>query len=142
MIFRAILLCTYLLLRSAFKLAAFINPSFKQRLMESDLSFVMRSSTNHAAGLFKLKGGNLSYSNKIEGAANFSAIWNGWGDADTLQKKLRLNPMDFMNTGMMTFEGDLSCMDYLLVLLGEMVGSFKKKQPTQVKRAELGKGPL
>lgn len=141
MIFKAILLCTYLLLQSAFKITSFINPSFKQRLMESDLSFVMRSSTHHAAGLFKLKGGNLSYSNKIEGAVNFSAIWNGWGDADTLRKKMRLNAMDFMNTGMMTFEGDLSCMDYLLVLLGEMVGSFKKERPTRVKRAELGKGP-
>ncbi len=96
---------------------------------------------SHAAGLFRLKGGNLSYSNKIDGFINFSAIWNGWGDADTLRKKMRLNPMDFMNTGMMTFEGDLSSMDYLLVLLGEMVGSFKKKRPTRLKRAELGKEP-
>ncbi len=141
MIFKAILLFTYLSLKAALGIAAAVNPSFKQRLMEKDLSFVMRSSTHHAAGLFKLKGGKLGYSRDTEGLVNFSAIWNGWGDADTLQKKLRLNPMEFMNTGMMTFEGDLSCMDYLLVLLGEMLGSFKKKQPTQVKRAELGKRP-
>jgi len=141
MIFKAILLCTDLLLQSAFKLTAFINPSFKQRLMERDLSFVVRSSTNPAAGLFKLEGGNLSYSNKIDGFVNFSAIWNGWGNADTLKKKMRLNAMDFMNTGMMAFEGDLSSMDYLLVLLGEMIGSFRKRQPARIERAELGKEP-
>jgi len=141
MIFRAILLCNYLLLKSALKITTFINPSFKKRLMERDLSFVVRSKTNPAAGLFKLKEGSLSYSNKVDGFINFSAIWNGWGSADTLKKKMRLNAMDLMNTGMMTFEGDLSSMDYLLVLLGEMIVSFKKKQPTRLKRAELGKEP-
>jgi hypothetical protein len=141
MIFRAILLIVYLLLQSALKITAFINPSFRRRLMERDLSFVVRSKTNPVAGLFKLKQGNLSYSSKIDGFINFSAIWNGWGSADTLRKKMRLNIMDFMNTGMMTFEGDLSSMDYLLVLLGEMIGSFKKKQPTRLKRAALEKEP-
>jgi hypothetical protein len=139
MIFRAILLCTYLLLQSAFKITTFINPSFKKRLMERDLTFVVSSKTNPGAGLFKLKEGRLSYSSRIDGFINFSAIWNGWGNADTLKKKFRLNAMDFMNKGMMTFEGDLSSMDYLLVLLGEMIGSFKKKKPTRLKRAELEK---
>ena len=138
MLFKAVLLCTYLSLRSAFKVTAFIDPSFKRRLEERDLSFAVRSATSPAAGLFRLEGGSLSYSNRSDGFINFSAIWNGWGSADTLKKKMRLNVMDFMNKGMMTFEGDLSCMDYLLVLLGEMIGSFRKKRPTRVKRAELG----
>jgi hypothetical protein len=141
MIFRAILVCTYLLLQTALKITTFIHPSFKKRLTERDLSFVVRSSRNGVAGVFRLKGGNLSYSNKIDGFINFSALWNGWGSADTLKKKLRLNIMDFMNTGMMTFEGDLSSMDYLLVLLGEMIGSFKRKPPTRLTRAELEKEP-
>jgi hypothetical protein len=140
MVFNAILLCTYLLLKSALKITAFIHPSFKERLKERDLSFVVRSSTSPAAGLFRLKQGKLSYSNKIDRFANFSAIWNGWGDADTLKKKMRLNIMDFMNRGLMTFEGDLSSMDYLLILLGEMIGSFRK-QRTRIKRAELGREP-
>jgi hypothetical protein len=141
MIFRAILVCTYLLLQTALKITTFIHPSFKKRLTEGDLSFVVRSSRNDVAGVFRLKGGNLSYSNEIDGFINFSAIWNGWGSADTLKKKLRLNTMDFMNTGMMTFEGDLSSMDYLLALLGEMIGSLKRKQPTQLRRAGLEKEP-
>jgi hypothetical protein len=141
MIFKAILLCTYLLLQASLKITTFINPSFKRRLLERDLSFAVRSSTNPVAGLFKLKEGNLSYSNRIDGFINFSAIWNGWGSADTLKKKLRLNAMDFMNKGIMTLEGDLSCMDYLLVLIGEMIGSFKKDRPARLKRAELGGGP-
>jgi hypothetical protein len=141
MIFKAALICTYLLLHSGLKITAVINPSFKKRLMERDLSFVARLSTNDVAGLFRLKGGNLSYSSNIAGLINFSVIWNGWGSADTLKKKLRLNTMDFMNTGIMTFEGDLSSMDYLLVLLGEMIGSFRKKKPARLKRAELGREP-
>lgn len=141
MVFRAILLFTYLLLSSAFKVAALIDPSFKKRLAERDLSFVVRSTASPAAGMFRLKGGNLSYSNRTCGFINFSAIWNGWGSADTLKKKMRLNAMDFMNKGMMTFEGDLSSMDYLLVLFGEMIGSFKRERPTRVKRAELGRKP-
>lgn len=141
MILRAILLFTYLLLNSAFKVAAAIDPSFKRRLAERDLSFAVRSTASHASGLFRLEGGCLSYSNRESGFANFSAVWNGWGSADTLQKKLRLNAMDFMNKGLMTFEGDLSAMDYLLVLLGEMIGSFRKRKPTQVERAELGGEP-
>jgi hypothetical protein len=140
MIFKAILLYSYVLLQSAFKITTFIHPSFKKRLMERDLSFVVRSKTSHAAGLFKIKQGNLSYSNNIDGFINFSMVWNGWGSADTLKKKMRLNTMDFMNRGLMTFEGDLSSMDYLLILLGEMIGSFRK-QRTRIKRAELGKEP-
>lgn len=142
MFFKAILLCTYLLLKSALGITAVINPSFKKRLMEGDLSFAVRASKSDVTGLFRLEGGNLSYSSKTCGFVNFSAVWNGWGSADTLKKKMRLNAMDFMNRGMMTFEGDLSCMDYLLVLLGEMIGSFKKRKPTRVKRAELGGEPL
>ena len=141
MIFRAILLCTYLSLTSAFKVTSAINPSFKKRLMERDLSFAVRSSKNPAVGLFRLEKGILSCSGRTDGFINFSAIWNGWGSADTLKKKLRLNAMDFMNKGMMTFEGDLSSMDYLLVLLGEMIASFKREKPTRLKRAELGKEP-
>lgn len=141
MIFKAVLLLTYLLLQSAFKITAFIDPSFKRRLMEKDFSFVVRASRNNVAGRFVLADGNLTCSCEVEGTADFSAIWNGWKDANTLAKRLRLHPMDFMNTGMMTFEGDLSCMDYLLVLLGEMIGSFRKKRPARLERAELGKGP-
>jgi len=138
MIFRAILLFTYLLLNSAFKVTALIDPSFKRRLAERDLAFGVRSNVSPAAGVFRLEGGNLYYGSRIDGFINFSAIWNGWGSADTLRKKMRLNAMDFMNKGMMTFEGDLSSMDYLLVLLGEMIGSFKSKRPTRLKRSELG----
>jgi len=141
MIFRAILLFNYLLLRSALKVAAAIDPSFKKRLAERDLSFAVRSTVSPAAGMFRLEGGNMSYSSRTCGFINFSAVWNGWGSADTLQKKLRLNVMDFMNKGMMTFEGDLSAMDYLLVLLGEMIGSFRRRKPTLVERAELGGEP-
>lgn len=137
MIFRAILLFTYLSLRSAFKVAAAIDPSFKKRLAERDLTFVVRSTATSEGRTFRLKGGKLSYGSRNSGFVNFSAIWNGWGSADTLRKKMRLNAMDFMNKGMMTFEGDLSYMDYLLVLLSEMLGSFRKRKPTQVERAEL-----
>lgn len=141
MIFRAILFFTYLLLRLAFKLAAAIDPRFKRRLAERDLTFVVRSSMSPAAGLFRLEGGDLSYGSSADGFVNFSAIWNGWGNADTLQKKLRLNATDFMNQGMMTFEGDLSSMDYLLVLLGEMIASFRKRKPSRLERAEPGRKP-
>ena len=140
MVFRTILLFTYLLLRSAFKITAWIYPSFKRRLEERDLSFVVRSAASPAAGLFRLEGGDLSYTSMTCGFINFSAVWNGWGNADTLQKKLRLNAMDFMNKGMMTFEGDLSAMAYLLVLLGEMIGSFRKRKPGRLERAELEGG--
>jgi hypothetical protein len=139
MIFKSILLCTYLLLKSALKMTSFMHPRFEKRLMERDLAFVVGSSIDGVAGLFRLEGGSLSYSGRIDGSVDFSAFWNGWGDADTLAKKLRLNPMDYMNTGIMTFEGDLSSMDYLLVLLGEMVGSFKKKRRARLERAELGR---
>ena len=139
MIFQAILLCTYLSLKPALQITALINPAFKELLRERDLTFVMRSKTSDVAGLFRLKQGRLSYSTRIDGFVNFSTIWNGWGEADTLKKKMRLNMMDFMNRGMMTLEGDLSSMDYLLVLFGEMLGSFRKKQRTQINMAELGK---
>lgn len=141
MIFKAIILCSYLLLKSAFKMTTFINPSYKERLRERDLAFVVKSTTTPAVGLFRLEGGNLSYSNRIDLPANFSVVWNGWGNADTLKKKMRLNVMDFLNKGIITLEGDLSCVDYLLVLLGEMIGSFRKRQPTRLKRAELEKEP-
>ncbi len=141
MIFRAALFITYLLLRWAFRLTALLDPSFRARLAEKDFSFAVRSSAGHAAGTFMLRGGGLSYREGVEGSADFSAAWNGWGDADTLQKKLRLHPTDFMNRGMMTFEGDLSCMDYLLVLLGEMIAGFRGRKPARLRRAELGGKP-
>jgi hypothetical protein len=135
MIFEAILFCSYLLLQSALKITAFIYPSFQKRLMERNLSFVVTSNISPVARLFRLKEGNLSFSKQIDGFINFSVFWNGWGSADTLSKKMRLHPVDLMNTGIITFGGDLSSMDYLLVLLGEMVGCFKKMQPTFLKRA-------
>lgn len=141
MIFRAALFFTYLSLKAALGIASAVNPSFKRLLMEKDLSFVVRSSASDVSRLFRLRRGRLGYSRHIEGFVNFSAVWNGWGEADTLRKKLRLNAVDLMNTGMMTFEGDLSSMDYLLVLLGEMVGSFRKKISARLERAELGKEP-
>lgn len=140
MIFKAILFCTYLSLKPALQISAFISPAFRELLQERDLTFVMRSKTSGVAGLFTLKQGKLYYSTKIDGYVNFSAIWNGWRDADTLKKKMRLNMMDFMNKGMLTLEGDLSSMNYLLVLFGEMLGRFRKKQRAQIKRVELGKG--
>ncbi|MBC7229927.1 MAG: hypothetical protein H5T74_06000 [Actinobacteria bacterium] len=141
MLFKTVLRCTYLLLKAAFMAAALVNPDFRRRLAERDLSFAVRSGKGPAVGFFRLEGGRLTYGGEAGGLADFSATWNGWGDADTLGKKLRLNAMDFMNRGLMTFAGDLSAMDYLLVLLGEAAGSFRKKKPARLKRAELRKEP-
>jgi len=141
MIFRAILIVSYLLLRSAFKIATLIDSSFKRRLMERDVAFVVESRTNDVVGLFRLEEGNLCFSNKVDGSVDFRVVWNGWGSADTLRKKIRLNIMDFLNKGMITLAGDLSCIDYFLVLLGKMIGCFRKKQPARLRRAGPGKEP-
>jgi hypothetical protein len=139
MILEAALFCASMLLKTAFKITTLIRPSFKQRLMERDLSFVVRTKKGPAAGLFRLEQGKLSYSNHIDGFINFSVIWNGWGSADTLKKKMRLNLMDLLNTGIVRVEGDISSLDYLLVLLGGMINCFRKKQLTPLTRAELQK---
>ncbi len=141
MILKVILFCSYVLLQSAFKITSLIHPSFKKRLMERDLSFVVSSKTSPAAGQFKLKQGNLSYSNKIDGFVNFSMVWNGWGSVDTLRKIMRLNLIDFMSMGMLMIEGDMSSLDYLVALLGEMIGCYRKRKLTPLKRAQLKKEP-
>jgi hypothetical protein len=141
MILKAILFCSYLLLRSALVITPYFHPSFKRRLMERDLSYAVKMKTSPAAGLFKLKGGKLFYKDGIEEFINFAVVWNGWGKADTLRKKLRLNLFDFFNTGMITVEGDISSMSYLLILLGEIIKCFRKDKPTVLKRAELKKEP-
>ena len=141
MILKAVLFCSYLLLKAVLDITTFLYPTFKGRLKERDLSFAVKMKTNPAAGLFRLKEGKLSFKDSIEGFINFTAVWNGWGNADTLRKKMHLNLFDYLNTGMITVEGDISSMDYLLVILGEMIKCFKESQPSALRRAELKKEP-
>lgn len=141
MILKAILFSSYLLLRSALVITTIFHPSFKKRLMERDLEFAVRMKAGTAAGLFKLKEGNLLYNNTMDEFINFTVVWNGWGRADTFRKRLQLNLFDLLNTGMVTVEGDISSLSYLLVVLGEMIKCFQKNQLTALKRAELKKEP-
>lgn len=127
MVFKAILLCVYLGLKAALGITAAIDPSFKRRLRERDLSFAVSSRKAKVAGLFELRGGKLTFHSRIDRPLNFSAEWTGWGQADTLSKKLHLNIMALLNTGMIGVAGDISALDYLLVLLGEMLGTYKRR---------------
>lgn len=163
MVFGMILYLCYAALRLLFALASLLDPSFRARLAEADLSFVVRSNISSSSGLFQLRGGKLRYRrgsggedsgispipscregkppclSSSTGPANFTVSWNGWGDADTWGKRLRLNMMAFLNTGMVSLEGDLSCLVTFFMLLGEALGCLARKKPVPVRRTELGK---
>lgn len=135
--FKSIIFCCYLCLKACLKITSIKSPSFKKRLKEKNLSIVVRLRDGSAARLLKLHNGNFSYHKKIDEFINFTVVWNGWGQADTLRKKLQLNFFTLLNTGMIQIKGDLSSLSYLLVILGEMIKNFTKNQKTIIRRAEL-----
>jgi hypothetical protein len=137
MIFKLILFCCYLTLKAGLKIASLKNPSFKKRLKEKDLAILFTLKNGTVARLLKLNRGDLSYHRRNDEFINFTVVWNGWGSADTLRKKLHLNFFALLNTGMIHFKGDLSALSFLLVILGEMIKSFTKNQKTVLQRAEL-----
>ncbi len=137
MLFEAAVVCCYLALRLLFSLATLIDPSLKGRLAEADLSFAVRSGNGLSAGLFELRGGRLGYRRRCEKPADFTVTWMGWGDADTWGKRLRLHTAEFLNRGMITLEGDLSCVIAFFMFLGEALGSLRRIKPAPVRRAEL-----
>lgn len=163
MVFGMILYLCYVALRLLFALASLLDPSFRERLKEAELSFLVRSRTSSSSGLFQLRGGTIRYRrgtgaqdggisplrsrregkplcpSTSTGPADFAVCWNGWGDADTWGKRLRLNMMAFLNTGMVSLEGDLSCLVTFFMLLGEALGCLARKKPVPVRRAEPGK---
>ncbi len=139
MVFRAVLAFCYVALRLLFGLAALVDHSFRRRLKEADLSFAVRSGDGSSAGLFRLQKGKLRYLPGCDGPADFAVTWNGWGDADTWGKRLRLHAAEYLNRGMMTLEGDLSCVIALFMLLGEALGSLGRKKAVPVRRRELKK---
>ncbi len=137
-VFRAVLILIYSALRCAFGLASLVNPAFKRLLSERDVAFSVRAK-NGPAGMFRLSGGRVHYRSGVGEPVDFSVCWNGWGEADTWRKRLRLNMMEFLNTGMVTLEGDLSCINCFLMLLGEALRSMTRRRPAPVRRAEPGK---
>lgn len=129
----------YAALRLLFGLATLVDPSLKRRLAEADLSFAVRSGDGLFAALFELREGRLRYRRRCEKPADFTVTWNGWGEADTWGKRLRLHPAEFLNRGMVTLEGDLSCVIAFFMLLGEALGSLGRRKPSPVRRADLSK---
>lgn len=163
MVFAIILLSCYAALRLLFALASLFDPTFRSLLTEADLAFVVRSNASPSSYLFQLRGGKLRYrpgaGGEGKGASPFAAqrdrelprhpsfarttdftiTWNGWGHVDTWGQRLRLHPVEFLSTGMVTLEGDLSRVVTLFMLLGEALGCFTRKKPAPVRRAEPGK---
>lgn len=137
MLIGIILSFSYVALRLLFGLATMVDPSFRRRLEEADLSFAVRSKAGPSAGLFRLQKGKLRYLPRCEGPADFTVTWNGWGDAYGWGKRLRLHTAEFLNRGMITLEGDLSCVIAFFMFLGEALGSLRRRNPAPVRRAEL-----
>lgn len=127
------------MLKSSLKISSLWNSSLKKRLNEKNISFVVTTKNGDVARLFKIKNGKLFYQKNIVEYINFTIIWNGWGNANTLRKKMRLNIPNLLNARMILLKGDLSCLIYLLNLLDEMMPSIKKKQKTALQRAEFKK---
>jgi len=136
MIFKTILFCSYLMLKLGLKITSLKNPSFNERLHEKDLSFVVTTKKGDVARLFKIIKGELFYQKNIDESINFTVMWNGWENANTLRKKLQLNVPTLLSTRMIQLKGDLSCLIYLFTLLGEMIPSLKKNQKKALQRAE------